>query len=292
MNLQRIKKNTSSVSSAISKREPLLKSVERRRILLARSSRSRNDNKAGLTLHSNILAETSMSWIFVFPERVEAEIRQKAKQSQKKAKAKSDRQTAEKAAQNLLQISQATRSAAFAAARSGDAARVKKAVWEDGVDASGGEIKPGCEAFSHQTPQDPRETLLHIATKNGNTELVQWLDAHSMFFPSLVISHEGFGAVIHRHLPCRRRSRRKERGANDGDSHRDSKRPYSHPEFLFADIPTDRARIHGHIHDIDATDGIVARSRLQRTRDCCLGSRKLAINDRRRGRRLGEGVIN
>jgi hypothetical protein len=124
-----------------------------------------------------------MSFTFAFPERMEAEKRQKAKQSQKKAKAKSDRQTAEKAAQNLLQLSQATRSAAFAAARSGDAARVKKGVWEDGVDATGGEIKPGCEAFLPQTPQDPRETLLHIAAKNGDSDLVQWLDAHSMYFP-------------------------------------------------------------------------------------------------------------
>ncbi|KAI6005682.1 hypothetical protein EDD15DRAFT_2150432, partial [Pisolithus albus] len=71
------------------------------------------------------------------------------------------------------------RSAAFAAARAGDAQRVKKAIWEDSVDPAGGEVKLGCDSFIEVQPQDPTETLLHIATQNGDVDLVKWLDAHS-----------------------------------------------------------------------------------------------------------------
>jgi hypothetical protein len=112
-------------------------------------------------------------------ERLEAERRQKAKISEKKAKAAAGRRDAEKAARNQQQRTQTLRSAVFTAARSGDAAKVRKGVWEDGVDAAGGEIRAGCEGFAESVPEDPQETLLHIAAKNRDVELVRWLDAHS-----------------------------------------------------------------------------------------------------------------
>jgi hypothetical protein len=70
----------------------------------------------------------------------------------------------------------------FAAARQRDADKVKKGVWENSVDAAGGEIKPNCSEFVRNEPEDPNETLLHIATKHGDLDLVEWLDAHSECF--------------------------------------------------------------------------------------------------------------
>lgn len=75
---------------------------------------------------------------------------------------------------------QALRSKVFEAARRKDAAAVKKGVYEDNVDASGGEIRKGAESFAKSTPVDPKETLLHIAAKHGDIDLVRWLDSHGM----------------------------------------------------------------------------------------------------------------
>ena len=61
---------------------------------------------------------------------------------------------------------------------SGDFARVKKGVWEESVDAAGGEVLPGSEQFIPQHPKDANETLLHIAARQGNIEFVEWLDNH------------------------------------------------------------------------------------------------------------------
>lgn len=66
----------------------------------------------------------------------------------------------------------------FAAARDDNAVKVKKGVWEDNVDAAGGEVKVGCQEFIQKLPKDPKETLLHIASRNGDLDLVQWLDDH------------------------------------------------------------------------------------------------------------------
>ena len=111
-------------------------------------------------------------------ERRAAEKRQKAKIENKRAQAEASRLKAEKAIRDRHEHAQRLRSAVFAAARSGDAAKVKQGIWEDEVDAAGGEIKSGCETFI-QAPKDAKETLLHIAVKNGDAELVAWLDAHS-----------------------------------------------------------------------------------------------------------------
>ena len=55
---------------------------------------------------------------------------------------------------------------------------MKKGVWEDEVDAAGGEIKKGCESFVESPPKDLRETLSHIAAAKGDVDLVKWLDTH------------------------------------------------------------------------------------------------------------------
>lgn len=78
----------------------------------------------------------------------------------------------------MVERTQHLRSAVFAAARRKDAANVKKGVYEDAVDASGGEVKKGAEAFVECPPNDLRETLLHIAVNNDDIDLVAWLDSH------------------------------------------------------------------------------------------------------------------
>jgi hypothetical protein len=121
----------------------------------------------------------------MLPEKEEREQRQKAKKANKKGEAEASRKKAEGAARAQQQRAQTLRSATFAAARAGDAAKVKKGVWEDNVDAAGGEVKKGCEGFVTKAPTDPKETLMHIAVKNGDADLVQWLDAHSTLDRSL-----------------------------------------------------------------------------------------------------------
>ncbi|KAF9075149.1 hypothetical protein BDP27DRAFT_1286475 [Rhodocollybia butyracea] len=112
-------------------------------------------------------------------EREAAEQRQKAKSGQKKAKANAQRQQAEDAARAHREKVQEKRSAVFQAARAGNAQEVKKGVWENNVDAAGGEVKHGHEEFVKNTPKDPQETLLHIAAQQGDADLVSWLDNHS-----------------------------------------------------------------------------------------------------------------
>ncbi|KAK7054723.1 hypothetical protein VNI00_003186 [Paramarasmius palmivorus] len=112
-------------------------------------------------------------------ERQAAEKRQKAKKESKKAQAESERQKAEMNARKQREKTQGTRSAVFQAARKGDIERVKKGVWEEDVDAAGGEVKPGYEEFVKSMPKDKRETLLHIASSRGDCQLVEWLDDHN-----------------------------------------------------------------------------------------------------------------
>ncbi|KAI6118842.1 DnaJ-domain-containing protein [Pisolithus croceorrhizus] len=112
-------------------------------------------------------------------ERKEAEQRKREKSASKKAEAEVRRRKAAESLEVQQRRAQTLRSAAFAAARAGDAQQVKKAIWEDSVDPAGGEVKLGCDSFIGTQPQDPTETLLHIATQNGDVDLVKWLDAHS-----------------------------------------------------------------------------------------------------------------
>lgn len=120
------------------------------------------------------------------PERIAAEKRQREKQEAKKVKAELDRKKGEEAARNQQRKTQQLRSETFAAARAGNASKVKEGVWEHSVDASGGEIKPGCDNLVKKKPQDQKETLLHIAAKKGDLELVEWLTSHGMFLINLL----------------------------------------------------------------------------------------------------------
>ncbi|KAI0340080.1 hypothetical protein BDW22DRAFT_1421855 [Trametopsis cervina] len=112
-------------------------------------------------------------------ERRESEQRQKEKAKKKKAEAEKSRQMAEEKARIQLERSQVLRSAVFAAAREGDLAAVKKGIWEDEVDAAGGETKVGCESLTSPPQKDPRETLAHIAATRGDADLLEWLDTHT-----------------------------------------------------------------------------------------------------------------
>ncbi|KAF9475856.1 DnaJ-domain-containing protein [Pholiota conissans] len=112
-------------------------------------------------------------------ERLEAEKRQKDKIESKKVQANAARKFAEDKARQMLRKAQDARSVVFAAARAGEADKVKKGIWENSVDAAGGEIKPNCAAFARNKPQDLYETLLHIATKNNDVDLINWLDLHN-----------------------------------------------------------------------------------------------------------------
>ncbi|THU87231.1 hypothetical protein K435DRAFT_681960 [Dendrothele bispora CBS 962.96] len=114
-----------------------------------------------------------------FPEHEAAEKRQKAKVDQKKAQAELHRKKAEEAARTQRQRTQSRRSAVFKAARGGNTEKVRKGIWEDNVDATGGEVNPGCDEFVTTLPKDNQETLLHIAARNGDHKLVEWLDAHN-----------------------------------------------------------------------------------------------------------------
>ena len=81
----------------------------------------------------------------------------------------------------MLKEAQTIRSSVFAAARAGNAAKVKKGIWENAVDAAGGEVKNGSGDFIKDHPVDAKETLLHIASAIGDLELVKWLDSHGTF---------------------------------------------------------------------------------------------------------------
>ncbi|KAK0484024.1 hypothetical protein IW261DRAFT_1606085 [Armillaria novae-zelandiae] len=108
-----------------------------------------------------------------------AEQRRREKHKGKKTKAAARRRQAKQAIRAHLQKAQALRSAFFAAARESNTTKVKAGIWEEDVDAAGGEIKRDCERFVSQKPKDPQETLLHIAVLKGDHELVVWLDAHN-----------------------------------------------------------------------------------------------------------------
>lgn len=118
------------------------------------------------------------------------EARTAASRRQAKADArKTDREEkiradAERVKQAKLDV-QKKRLAVFAAARKGQYEAVKKGVWEEDVDAAGGEVRSGAEDAVKPSPRDPKETLLHIVARLGNQEIVEWLVDHSKSSTSL-----------------------------------------------------------------------------------------------------------
>jgi hypothetical protein len=107
--------------------------------------------------------------------------RREQKTSNKKAKAQAEREAAAKSVRSQQERLQTLRSAVFAAARKGEVDKVKKGIWEDQVDAAGGEICNGCSSLSQKEPQDPSETLMHIIAKQGNKEVLEWLASHGEY---------------------------------------------------------------------------------------------------------------
>ncbi|KAF8077828.1 hypothetical protein FPV67DRAFT_1463152 [Lyophyllum atratum] len=100
-------------------------------------------------------------------ERKAAEERQRFKLLNKKADAESQRQKDAQTIRMRQERSQMIRSAVFAAARVGDTKKVEK-------------VKDGCQDLVElpHNDSDPLETLLHIAARLGNRDLVEWLDGH------------------------------------------------------------------------------------------------------------------
>lgn len=170
---KRRKNNTKPASAAHAKNKWPRKDAENKKQQRARREWGENANKVQL-----IPFFVYHVYACVIPERIAAEERQKAKVLSKKAEALSQRQKAEQTIRLRQQRIQAARSAVFSAARRGDTSQVEKGVWEDEVDAAGGEVKDGCDDFVKDPPQDTQETLMHIAAKRGDQDLVKWLDGH------------------------------------------------------------------------------------------------------------------
>ena len=72
---------------------------------------------------------------------------------------------------------QKKRSTIFAAAREGRWGQVKRGISEDCVDADGVEVLTGLEELVPK-PREPKETLLHLAVKEGVMDLFKWLVDH------------------------------------------------------------------------------------------------------------------
>jgi len=161
-----------------SREEQLESQARRRQEAIARKARQEMEREQGKSAVSML---KRYSYFISTLERLEAEKRQKSKIEAKKAQAEAVRKSSEERAKLLLQRAQTIRSSVFAAAREGNSAKVKKGIWEDAVDAAGGEVKQGSAEFVKDHPQDARETLLHIASTNGDIELVKWLDSHGMY---------------------------------------------------------------------------------------------------------------
>ena len=78
-------------------------------------------------------------------DRQQAEQRRAEQLAKKKAQAEQAKRDKDKAARDQKLRTQKIRSAVFLAARKDDVEKVKKGIYEDSVDAAGGEVKRGNE---------------------------------------------------------------------------------------------------------------------------------------------------
>lgn len=113
-----------------------------------------------------------------FAESRRAIERKKTKAAKKSAARAKSQQDAKAKAELAAMKRQELRSATFAAARAGDAAGVRKGVWDNSVDSSGPELIQLQDGGGGAG----KETLLHIAASLKDLELVEWLINHSEFF--------------------------------------------------------------------------------------------------------------
>ena len=120
-------------------------------------------------------------------EAREAANRKAAKANKKKAENEERVKKDAERVKNAKLQAQVKRSQVFTNARKGDSEAVKKGIWEDCVDASGGEILDTEELEGFAQPADSKETLLHIAAGLGDNALVEWLVDHSTF-SSLIVT--------------------------------------------------------------------------------------------------------
>jgi len=114
-----------------------------------------------------------------------ARLREEKKKTKKERYTKG-RQDNEDRVKEAKRDSQKKRSKVFERARNGDAAAVKKGIWEDNVDAAGVEPLAGMESDpsflgQHGGHAGQKETLLHIFSRHGDHDTVEWLLDHSEF---------------------------------------------------------------------------------------------------------------
>lgn len=111
----------------------------------------------------------------LYPDRISSEARQKQRQAEKRERAEAERRAAEARVRAQQELTQKLRSEAFAAARRGDEEGVRRLVWDEDVNVTGGEFLVGRGSDGDKLQNDDLETLLHIAANQGKLELVEWL---------------------------------------------------------------------------------------------------------------------
>lgn len=154
----------------------------------ARLAHQREEAKRAEERREKEKAAAKAAKIYEREEEARKAANRKAAKANKKKSENEERlkKDAERVKDAKLQA-QVKRSRVFTNARKGDSEGVKRGIWEDCVDASGGEIFDTEELEGFAPPVDPKETLLHIAARLGDNVLVEWLVDHSTF-SSLVIT--------------------------------------------------------------------------------------------------------
>ena len=110
---------------------------------------------------------------------MQAAWRERAKKAKEEHQAKDEARSNE--CDEIFKVAhQKKRSTIFIAARAGRWEQVRKGIWEERVDANGGEVLTGLEEIIPK-PKDPKETLLHLAAKAGIMTVFKWLVDHGEY---------------------------------------------------------------------------------------------------------------